>query len=188
MPPQAGAAFVLAEALDAPTDPSLPLAPGEVRLLAYTRAPEIVGASDVAPIAPSVVSTSRIAIEAISPHVPDGDYAVKRVVGETVTVLADIVADGHDVLAASLLWRPADDPVWRRETMTLINNDRWHASFTPDRIGPHWYTVEAWWDVWGTFRHDLHAKHAAGVPVVLELEEGRRMIAAAAERAEGAAA
>jgi len=185
LPPQAGAAFVLAEALDAPTDPTLPLAPGEVRVLAYTRTREIVGASDVAPIERSVVSASRIAIEAITPHVPDGDYAVKRLVGETVTVLADIVADGHDVLAASLLWRPADDPVWRRVTMTLINNDRWHASFTPDRIGPHWYTVEAWWDVWGTFRHDLHAKHAAGVPVALELEEGRRMIEAAAQRAEG---
>ena len=108
----------------------------------------------------------------------------KRVVGDPVIVSADIIADGHEVLAAALLWRPADDPVWQRVPMRLVNNDRWAASFIPSRIGPHHYTVEAWWDVWGTFRHDLHAKHAANVPVTLELEEGRRMLEAAAQRAQ----
>jgi starch synthase (maltosyl-transferring) len=183
LPPQAGAAFALTERLDAPSDPGLPLAPGEVRVLTYARMPEIVGASDAGPVERAAMSATRIAIEAIAPAVPDGDFPAKRVVGETVVVSADIIADGHEVLAAALLWRPADDPVWRRVPMRLVNNDRWAASFNPARIGPHHYTVEAWWDVWDTFRHDLHAKHAANVPVTLEVEEGRHMLEAAAKRA-----
>jgi starch synthase (maltosyl-transferring) len=170
-------------------------------VLTYTRAPAIVGTSDTVPVERTPMMATRIAIEAIAPAVPDGnhadgkhadrnqadgDYAVKRVVGEPVPVTADIVADGHEVLAAALLWRSADDPTWQREPMRLVTNDRWTASFTPARVGPYRYTVEAWWDVWGTFRHDLHAKHAAGVPVTLELQEGRHMLEVAAKRAEGA--
>jgi len=184
LPPQAGAAFALTQTPDAPTDPALPLAPGEVRVLAYARAPAIVQPDDTAAVERDAMAGARIAIESIAPAVPDGDFAVKRVVGETVVVSADIVTDGHEVLAAALLWRPADDPVWQREPMRLVDNDRWEASFTPARIGPHRFTLEAWWDVWGTFRHDLHAKVMAGVPVALEIEEGRHMLQAAAQRAE----
>jgi len=185
LPPQAGAAFGAPEPLDDSTDAITPLEPGEVRVLTYTRPAAILQAAQAPKLAHDTAVATRIVIEKIAPSVPDGDYAAKRVVGETVTISADIVADGHEVLAAALLWRPANEPSWRRKPMTLLNNDRWQAAFAPARIGPHAFTIEAWWDVWGTFRHDLHAKHAAGVPVVLEIEEGRRMIAAAAERAEG---
>ncbi|HVB66922.1 MAG TPA: maltotransferase domain-containing protein [Acetobacteraceae bacterium] len=187
LPPQAGAAFHLAGTLDAPSDPALPLAPGEVRVVACARLPDIIRASDARPVERAAMTATRIAIEAIAPAVPGGAFAVKCVVGETVAVSADIFADGHEVLAAALLWRPADEPAWRRESMRLVDNDRWEASFIPARIGPHLYTVEAWWDVWGSFRHDLRAKDTAAVPVTLELEEGRRMLEAAAQRAEGPA-
>ena len=129
------------------------------------------------------LAARRIAIEAIEPTVPDGPFAVKRLVGDTVTVTADIFVDGHDVLAAELLWNTADEAGWHRVPMTLVENDRWEASFAPSRIGRYRFTVEAWWDAWATFRHDLHAKHAAGQTVTLEIEEGRRLVAAAAERA-----
>ena len=62
-------------------------------------------------------------------------------------------------------------------------NDRWEASFVPARIGRHRFTVQAWWDAWETFRHDLSAKFAAGQTVTLEIEEGLRMIKAAVARA-----
>ncbi|HTW72491.1 MAG TPA: maltotransferase domain-containing protein [Acetobacteraceae bacterium] len=185
LPPQAGAAFGLSEPIDGCTDAMSPLSPGEVRVLSYMRAPVIAETGQAPKLERNTGVSTRIAIEKIAPLVPDGDYAAKRVVGETVTVSADVVADGHEVLAAALLWRAADETSWRRDPMTLVNNDRWEAAFAPARIGPHEFTIEAWWDIWGTFRHDLHAKHEAGVQVTLEIEEGRRMIAAAAERAEG---
>jgi starch synthase (maltosyl-transferring) len=60
---------------------------------------------------------------------------------------------------------------------------RLQAAFTPARIGRHEFTVQAWWDAWATFRHDMTAKHHAGQNVMLEIEEGHRMIRAAAGRA-----
>ncbi|MGO8048404.1 maltotransferase domain-containing protein, partial [Rhizobium johnstonii] len=44
------------------------------------------------------------------PQVDGGRFPVKRVVGDTVTVEADIFADGHDPIAAVMLWRPLDAP------------------------------------------------------------------------------
>ena len=133
---------------------------------------------------PSRLAAARIAIEAVQPQVPDGAFAVKRLVGERVTVSADIIADGHDVLAAELLWRADDETEWQPcRRCDPMANDRWEASFVPARIGRHRFTVQAWWDAWETFRHDLSAKHAAGQTVTLEIEEGCRMIEAAAERA-----
>lgn len=186
LPPQAGAPMGSPRRLEDDGDPADPLQPGEVRILLYGRAPDIAGASPAGPVERDLMEAARIAIEALAPSVPDGDYAVKRVVGDVVLVSADIVADGHEVLAASLLWRPADEAEWRRAPMRLVVNDRWEARFTPERVGRHFFTVEAWWDVWGTFRHDLHAKHAAGQNLALEVEEGRQMIVAAAARASGA--
>ena len=58
---------------------------------------------------PSRMAAPRIGIEAVLPQVPDGAFAVKRLVGERVAVSADIIADGHEVLAAELLWAADDE-------------------------------------------------------------------------------
>ncbi len=184
LPPQAGAAFGAPNGIDAPLGAASPLQPGEVRVLSYTRPANIIDGYDAPPVSRAEMTATRIGIEAISPSIADGDFAVKGVVGQPVTVSADVVADGHWVLAAALLWRPADRSSWTQVPMRLLGNDRWEANFTPPRVGPYRYTIEAWWDVWGTFCHELHAKHEAGQNVTLEIEEGRRMLAAAAERAD----
>jgi starch synthase (maltosyl-transferring) len=185
LPAQSGAAMAMTGALDAPDDPAMPMAPGDVRVLSYAAtAPILRPAERSGGLAPRQSAATRIAIEAISPVVPDGMFAVKRVVGEPITVSADIFSDGHDALAAELLWKPADEVEWRRITMQPIGNDRWEASFIADRVGGHLFTVEAWWDQWATYRHDLTAKHAAGQDVALEIEEGRRMLLTAGKRLE----
>ncbi len=180
LPPQAGAAFSLSEPK---ADADRPLAPGEVRVLTYT-ATELVTHPLVHDddLRRPELEAKRIAIEAVRPVVPDGDFAVKRVVGEAITIGADIFSDGHDVLAAELLWRPMDEQEWHLVAMQPTGNDRWEGSFAPARIGRHQFTVHAWWDAWGSLRHDLAAKHAAGQDVTLEVEEGRHMIEAAAAR------
>ena len=40
----------------------------------------------------------RVIIENIAPQIQCGTFFIKRVVGETVTVWADILPDGHDVI------------------------------------------------------------------------------------------
>ena len=68
--------------------------------------------------------------------------------------------------------------------MTKLVNDRWEARVRPDRIGLYLYAVEGWWDQWGTFTHDLHAKVAAGQDVRLEIQEGKQLVEAALGRAD----
>jgi starch synthase (maltosyl-transferring) len=183
LPPQAGAAFATPRPLDA-SDPAASMAPGEVRILAYAPSDPVQCSSARGYIPdPLSAAATRIAIEAIAPSVPDGDLAVKQLVGDRLTVSADIVADGHEMLAAELLWRAEDEAGWHRVAMHPTGNDRWEASCFPERIGRHRFTVEAWFDPWGTFRHDLTAKSGAGQDVALEIEEGRRMLQAMAARA-----
>ena len=43
----------------------------------------------------------------------------------------------------------------------------------PPEPGRYVYAIEAWTDVFGTWRRDFLAKREAGIDVSLELEEGR---------------
>jgi starch synthase (maltosyl-transferring) len=122
-------------------------------------------------------SGHRIFIEDIYPLVDCGRFPVKRIVDEQVDVWADIFRDGHAVLAADLLWRPEQASEWSRARMRLHDNDRWAAAFTPLRVGSCVYVIEAWTDVFATWRRDFLIKREAGLDVSLELEEGRRLLA-----------
>jgi starch synthase (maltosyl-transferring) len=126
----------------------------------------------------------RIAIEAISPSVDGGKFPVKRVIGEPVQVEADVFVDGHDKLAVVLLWRAADEADWREVRMHPLGNDRWAAALPLTRLGRHLFAVEAWRDVFATYRDELEKKTAAGLNVSLELEEGRLLVEAAAAHAQ----
>src|SRR5688572_29748910 len=122
----------------------------------------------------------RVVIEGVRPQVDGGRFPIKRVPGERVDVTADIFADGHDVLAAVLLWRAAGDAEWRESPMELLENDRWGGEFTVDRLGRYEYTIEAWVDRFESWRHDLSTKSGAGQDVATELLEGAMIVRQAA--------
>ena len=126
-------------------------------------------------------SAPRLAIEAITPKVDEGEFPVRRTVGGSVVVEADIIADGHDKLAAELLWRPINEEQWTAVPMTLINNDRWTAEFPLHRLGRYVYAVSSWKDVFASFADELTKKHIAGVPTALEIKEGLLLVTQAAE-------
>lgn len=114
----------------------------------------------------------RFHIEGLFPCVDGGRYAVKRIAGEFVDVWADIFRDGHDVLAAALIWRREGEPDWHREPMQLHSNDRWHGRFIPPEPGYYLFAVEAWTDQFGTWRKEFKLKRGAGQDVTLEAREG----------------
>ena len=115
-------------------------------------------------------------IEDVYPLIDGGRFAVKRIVGEPVEVWADIYRDGHDVAAASLVWRRERDREWRREPMTHHGNDRWSGSFVPDAPGRYVYAIEAWTDEFATWRHGFELKQKAGVDLTLDAVEGAGML------------
>ena len=122
------------------------------------------------------LSRHRIYIEDVYPLVDGGRFPVKRTIGEEVEVWADIFRDGQVVLAAELLWRREGEK-WFRVPMALHDNDRWRGSFTPHKSGRYVYAIEAWTDVFATWRRDFLAKRAAGMDIRLEIEEGRNLLA-----------
>jgi starch synthase (maltosyl-transferring) len=138
-----------------------------------TEIPAVISASAKAPEKPDRLEKQRIVIEGISPTVDGGRFPVKRLVGDLVEVTADIFSDGHDVLAAELLWRADDEAEWSRAPMTFIANDRWQAWFPLLRHGRHVFAIEAWWSEFGTFRRDLIKKRDAGLDIAVEIAEGR---------------
>lgn len=130
----------------------------------------------------------RVVIEAVTPQLDAGRYPIKRIVGESVRVEADIYKDGHDLIGAQICYRAPGEQDWRTTPMHYdYNSDRWSAVFTADRIGRWEYTVEAWPDEFGTWRAELEKKLKAGHEVHLELLEGAGMIEATAARATGSA-
>jgi starch synthase (maltosyl-transferring) len=126
---------------------------------------------------------AHLTIECVTPELDCGRYPVKRVVGDTVRVGADVIKDGHDTLAAQLIVRAPGEPARAIPMEYDDANDRWSAEFLVDRIGRWHYTVEAWTDAWETWRAGFRKKVDAGVNVHVELMEAAQLVKAAARRA-----
>src|SRR5690606_15518115 len=102
---------------------------------------------------PDAIGTRRSSVIArIQPELDGGRYPVKRVVGDRLLVTADIFADGHDLLDAAILLRADDEEAWTEAPMRPIDNDRWSGRIELTRNRWHAYAVEAWRDVFGTWR------------------------------------
>jgi starch synthase (maltosyl-transferring) len=140
---------------------------------AYSSPDKTHVSSDISPADPT---GPRFRIEDIFPSVDGGRYPVKRIAGEPVNVWADIFREGHDVIAAAILWRREGEEKWRREPMALDNNDRWLGRFTPPDPGWFVYAIEAWTDQYATWRKEFLLKQAAGQDVTLEAREGAGLI------------
>ena len=130
----------------------------------------------------------RIVIQYPTPAVDDGRYAAKRCVGDRVTVEADVFRDGHDLLRAVIRYTHAEDEHYQETEMRRIDAHlggvRWAGSFDVDRQGRWEYTVEAWTDVFGTWRDELERKVAAGQhDLAGELSEGVLLLETAAKNA-----
>lgn len=127
-----------------------------------------------------------LVIENVSPQIAGGRYPVKRVVGEVCDVGADIFKDGHDLISARILVRGPLSRVWRFFPMTYdYDSDRWFGSFPLERVGRWTFTVEAWPDVFATWRHELEKKMEVGLDVSSELLEGAAIVREGARRAAG---
>ena len=99
------------------------------------------------------LAANRVVIERVEPELDGGRHAIKRVVGDVVEVEADIFCDGHDKIAAcdqvpaagrAGLARGA---AWRSSTTTAGA-----ASFRCTRNARYLYTIEAWRDLFASWR------------------------------------
>jgi hypothetical protein len=142
-------------------------------------APGAAAARSVAP------GPARVLISAVMPQIDGGRFPIKRVVGETVAVGADIVAEGHDRLAAVVRFRRVGEDAWQEVAMHPLVNDRWEAAFTVTQLGRYEYTVHAWVDDFASWVSALAKKFDAGHDVHSELLEGAELMRRAARRTSG---
>ncbi len=124
----------------------------------------------------------RIIIERVTPEVEGGRYPAKRVLGQSVRVEADIFADGHDTIAASLLFKGPGDRSWKTAAMSHLNNDRWMGEFMTEEIGIYRYTLQGWVDHFRTWQKDILKKFEAGQDLSIDIRIGVALIAEAIGR------
>ena len=170
--------------------------PGQVPLPFEPGRPIVLGSAEVRILSAERVAAfaheggapkgdGRVVIETVWPEIDGGLSPVKRVVGDAVEVWADIFSDGHDKIAAEILYRPEQERDWRRVPMRFVDNDRWSGSFPLERNARYLFTIEGWRDPFASWHHEIEAKRAAGVDVRLETIEGLRIAERAAARASG---
>jgi starch synthase (maltosyl-transferring) len=126
---------------------------------------------------------TRVIIENITPRVDDGEFPIKRVVGDTVTVEADVFTDGHDAISCVLLYKKERDSEWTEAPMEPLVNDRWQGSFRVRELGRYLYTVCAWVDRFKSWSCALAKRVEANQDVTIDLIIGAEMIAAAGKHA-----
>jgi starch synthase (maltosyl-transferring) len=139
-------------------------------------------AGDMSRTKPTVVTPprvepapNRVVVVVRRPVVDDGRYAAKGTIAEPVVVEADVFADGHDHVDASL-WACAPGGEWTETPMEPQGNDRWRATFTPDALGRWQVRVEGWIDRFGTWRAATQVKQAAGLDIAMELRQGAELL------------
>ncbi|MCU1453748.1 MAG: alpha,4-glucan--maltose-phosphate maltosyltransferase [Acidimicrobiales bacterium] len=134
---------------------------------------------------------TRVRVEHLGPAVDGGAVPVAASLGETLTLSADILRDGHDALRAVLRWKGPGDHSWSEAPMTHVDaasaGVRWAAPLTVDRLGSWRWTVHAWAEPLASWREEVRRKAEAGQDdLESELAEGAALLEAAAKRAKSA--
>jgi starch synthase (maltosyl-transferring) len=136
----------------------------------------------------TIANAPQLVVENVAPKLDGGRYPIKRVIGSVLEVSADIFKDGHDAIAARILYRRPGEATSRVAPLSYrFDSDRWHGSFKADQIGLWKYDIEAWPDRFGTWRSDLGKRLNAGQDLRPELLEGANLLARLSDRLSGQA-
>jgi len=126
---------------------------------------------------------NRVQISGVQPRIEGGRYPIKRIVDDDIEITADIVVDGHNALAAVLLYKEETASEWSETPMEHDINDRWQAQLKVNRLGRWEYTIEAWIDDFASWQRDLEKRVNAAQDVAVDLLIGLNLVEEAAKRA-----
>lgn len=130
-------------------------------------------------------SARRVVIENVQPQIDCGRFPIKRIIGDQITVTADIFVDGHDILYVVLRHKDSAQNDWNEVPMEALPNDVWRGEFIVDTEGRHLYTLQAWIDHFQSWTRDLGKKFEAGQDLSVDILTGVQMIEAAAAHSTG---
>ena len=130
-----------------------------------------------------MLNQKRVVIDFVSPQLNGGDFFIKRVVNEIVNVDAHVLVDGHDIIAASVLYKHEKAKVWKEVRMRPTFNDEWQVSFVVEKQGFYTYKVEGWVDYALNWQHGIKRKIDDNQHVNSELLEGIEFVKTIAKKA-----
>ncbi|WP_291097875.1 MULTISPECIES: alpha-1,4-glucan--maltose-1-phosphate maltosyltransferase [unclassified Flavobacterium] len=119
---------------------------------------------------------TRIVIKNILPQIDCGAYFIKRIVGQAITVTADVFSDGHDVVECCVKFKHESDKEWQEVRMIPKENDEWFADFKVEKQGFYTYFVEGWVDYALNWQHGTERKIQDNQHVNSELLEGAEYV------------
>ena len=114
----------------------------------------------------------RVVIDGVWPQLNNGEFYIKRVLKETVHVGADVLVDGHDVIAAALLYKHENSTVWNELRMHTAHSNYYEANFQVKKQGLYSYKVIGWVDYALNWQHGISRKIEDAQTVNSELLEG----------------
>ncbi len=124
-------------------------------------------------------------IEYVTPELDGGQYPIKRIVGDTLEVTADIFKEGHDTIAARLQYKVHNQKEWTEIPMHHVDNDQWAGSFLLSENTRYVYTVGAYVRSFETWRLELEKKRHVQPDLASELLEGEAQVKLAMAQANG---
>ena len=127
----------------------------------------------------------RVVIENVTPQLHGGAFFIKRVVGEMVTVFADVLPDGHDIIQAEIRVKHQSDKKYREIRMLDLGNDVYTGSFLAEKQGYYSYEIRGWVDYALNWQHGIEAKLKDGQHVKSELLDGVQYLEQIAKKASG---
>ena len=130
-------------------------------------------------------SLQTVIIEHVEPELDSGRYPIKRIVGETLEVTADIFKEGHGAIAGILRYKVHEEKQWHEVPMHHVDNDRWAGTFVLSENARYLYTVGVYIKSFETWRAELTKKHGAVLDLSSELLEGEAQLKEALSRAKG---
>ncbi|MBS1687933.1 MAG: alpha-1,4-glucan--maltose-1-phosphate maltosyltransferase [Bacteroidetes bacterium] len=133
----------------------------------------------------SSAGKKRVIISNVLPSVDDGLFPAKTIINQKLNISADIFADGHDEIAASVLIKYSSEKLWKEYPLALVNNDHWIYSFVPEKIGTYQFQILAWIDAFASWKNGFEKKYNAGQEVDVELKIGVQIVEGALKNATG---
>ena len=127
--------------------------------------------------------TGRLGIDDVTPAVGGGRHPGKAVVGEVLPIGATVWREGHDAVAANVVWQQGRQPrpgaPRPHGAHAASGTDRFEAVVVADEPGLWTFRVDAWSDPWATWRNAVTKKLDAGQSpeeLANDLEIGARLL------------
>ena len=114
----------------------------------------------------------RVIIENVLPQLDNGNFFIKRIIGQNINVFADIISDGHDLIEAAVQFKYENDKKYLEIRMNSLPNDSFETTFFVEKQGYYSYYVESWIDYALNWQYGIGKKIIDNQEVKSELLEG----------------